>query len=375
MKDVISKTKKYPTPFYVFDLGRVEKNYQEIHKSLPGVRIHYAVKANPSLGILERLNTIGSGFEIASVNELDTLISIGVSPSEILYSAPVKPGEYIKKAFDAGVRRFAFDNFSEIDKISQFAPKSEVYLRIAVSDNGSRLPLSSKFGASINDTAELMQYAKKLGLIPWGIAFHVGSQSTNLDVWELAIQSCGFVINELAENNIKIKVLNMGGGIPVRYTEDVPELDEIGLTIKRSIKRYAPYKVDLIIEPGRAMVANAGVLVTSVISRAVRSNRNWLYTDTSAFHGLLETMPCQGAIDYPVDCDPKKSQKAIKYIITGPTCDSFDTYFYKKELPSDLKIGDRLYIQNIGAYSLSFASNYNGFSPPGVLYLDGGKIL
>ena len=178
-----------------------------------------------------------------------------------------------------------------------------------MSDNGSRLPLSSKFGASINDTVELMQYANKLKLIPWGIAFHVGSQSTNLDVWELAIQSCGFVINELAENDIRIKVLNMGGGIPVRYAEDVPELDEIGLTIRRSIKRYITYKLDLIVEPGRAMVANAGVLVTSVISRAVRSNRNWLYTDASAFHGLMETMPCQGAIDYPVVCDPKKESK------------------------------------------------------------------
>lgn len=375
MKDLIIKTKKYPTPFYVFDLGQVEKNYRDIKRSLVGAKIHYAVKANPSKGILERLNTIGSKFEIASINELNALREIGVMPSEILYSAPVKPGEFIKTAHEAGVNRFAFDNFSEIDKISQFAPGSEVYLRIAVSDNGSKLPLSSKFGASINDTVELMQYALKLGLKPWGLAFHVGSQATNLDVWELAIQSCGFVMSELLENNIKIKVLNMGGGIPVRYSEEVPELDEIGLLIKRSIKRYIPYKIDLISEPGRAMVANAGVLVTSIISRAVRSNRNWLYTDTSAFHGLLETMPCQGAIEYPVVCDPSKTNKTIKYIITGPTCDSFDTYFYKKELPSDLKIGDKLYIQDIGAYSISFASNYNGFSPPKVLCLDGGKLI
>lgn len=356
----------YPTPFFVFDLNRLRQNYRHFKKILPSVDIHYAVKCNPHLNILSTLGQSGSRFEIASYEELKLLKKISVDPKDVLYSCPVKPPIDIKRCHKAGVYRFVFDSFLELEKIAELAPGSSVYLRLIVSDVGSKWPLSRKFGASSHEALHLMQYALELGLKPIGLTFHVGSQSTMVEAWDIALQLCGNVMKELLANGIKLEMLNMGGGFPVKYTEPIPTMDEIGQTIKRSVKQHLPYKVNLMIEPGRAIVGDTAVLVSSVIGRAQRSGKNWLYLDVGAFNGLMETTSCQGSLEYPLDSskDQNNGREKIDFTITGPTCDSLDTMFENVKLVNNMDLGDHIYIRSAGAYTLSYASSFNGFGPP-----------
>lgn len=363
---------KYPTPFLIFDKALIRKNYKQFRASLPKADIYFAVKCNSHPTVLKTLLELGSSFEVASFYELQKVINIGADPKKVIYSAPVKPSKHIKKAFEVGLYRFAFDGFMELDKIAKFAPGASVYLRIMVSDVSSKWPLSSKFGAIPDEASFLMEYALRLGLKPYGITFHTGSQNTSESAWEIALQVCGNVIKELKKKGIRLTMLNMGGGFPAKYNDPVPSIQDISRTIVRSIKEYVPYALDLAIEPGRALVANSAVMGSSVIGRNERRNKNWLFVDASAFHGLLETMPCQGGLAYAVktSIDDTPFTEKIGYTITGPTCDSLDTIFSNLSLPNTMSEDDRVYIESTGAYTICFASVFNGFKPPKVYFID-----
>lgn len=363
---------KYKTPYLLFDLNRLEKRYQEFTNYFTDVTVHYAVKCNPETGILKKLSSLGSSFEIASFNEYKLLEAIGVSASKIMFSAPVKPPADIKAAFKAGVDRFAVDCFSEIDKVATNAPGSKVYVRIAVSDLGSKWPLSQKFGAPPREVLELMQYALELGLQTYGLTFHVGSQSTDTNSWEFAIQTVGSLMKDLEKNGIKIQMLDLGGGFPAKYTEDVPELDEISILVMSALKKYIPYKVEYTIEPGRGLVGEAGLIVSSVISRTTRGNKNWLYLDIGAYNGMMETQSTQGSLLYPLQSSKdttKDGKDKLSFVVTGPSCDSLDTMFDAAKLAKNITLGDDVYIGSAGAYTLSYASSFNGFKPPRVYYV------
>lgn len=362
---------KNQTPFLAMSRKKLHANYHHLLKSLPISSIHYAVKCNPSTEVLKELLDLGSNFEIASIYELNLLHSLGVNENRIIFSNPVKPAEAIRQAHKAGITTYAVDSFAEIEKISQNAPKAKIFIRIIVNDFSSRIPLSKKFGIAPSEAVEAMVYAQSRGLEPYGITFHVGSQSTMTELWDFAMQTSGKVLKSLEEVGIKLSQLNIGGGFPVEYSDPVPEIDEIGAVIERAKDEHLPYDIEIIAEPGRYMVADAGTLITSVIGRSVRGGKNWLYTDTSAFHGLLETMPCQGQIQYPISqINGSTDHKHAKFILTGPTCDNLDTYANSVELPLDIKEGDYLKIEMTGAYTLPFASHFNGFPPPKVVMYD-----
>ncbi len=362
----------YKTPFLIIDTDRLAKRYKEFNTYLKRVNLHYAVKCNPDIGVLKKLNDLGSGFEVASYNECSALENIGVNTSKIIYSAPVKPADDIKKAYKAGVSRFAVDCFSEVEKVAKNAPGSKVYVRVAVSDLGSKWPLSQKFGAPPREVIELMEYAKSLCLQTYGLTFHIGSQSTETNSWDFALQTIGNLMDELTQKGIKIEMVDIGGGFPAKYTEDVPELDEISLVIKKAIKKHLPYEVKIIAEPGRGLVAEAGLIVSSVLSRTIRGNKNWLYLDIGAYNGLIETTSTQGSLVYPIRSskdNSKDGKSKLSYVITGPTCDSLDTMFGGVQLAKNLAIDDHIYIGSAGAYTLSYASSFNGFKPPKVYYV------
>ncbi len=363
----------HKTPYLLIDLNRLTDRYKEFKTYFKELNIHYAVKCNPEIGVLKRLHELGSGFEIASYNEAILLKEkVGVTPSRILYSAPVKSTEDIKKTFDLGVDRFSVDCFSEVEKVSKNAPNSKVYVRVAVSDLGSKWPLSQKFGAPPREVVELFEYAISLGLQAYGLTFHIGSQSTEVNSWDFAIQTIGSLMEELNRKNIKIDMLDIGGGFPAKYTEDVPEIDEISIVINNAIKKYLPYKVKIAAEPGRCLVAEAGLIVTSVLSRTIRGGRNWLYLDIGAYNGLIETTSTQGSLVYPLRTSKDISvdgKSKLNYVLTGPTCDSLDTMFESIQLAKNLTIDDHIYIGSAGAYTLSYASSFNGFGPPKVYYV------
>ena len=365
-----------PTPYLVTDLDVVARRHAAFTAALPGVHTCYAMKCNPSPEILRTLADRGASFEIASLGELRTLQTIGIDPAEVLYSNPVKPPSHIAEAHRAGLWRYSFDSPNELAKIAEHAPGAAVYVRLRVDDSTSVFPLSRKFGTDHEDAYDLMLLARRLGLRPYGITFHVGSQSTSAKAWHTAIGTAGGLMERLRADGIEIEMLDLGGGFPARYTADVPTIEEIGAVVTSAVASLLPYRPGLVVaEPGRHLVAEASVLAATVIGREMRGDEHWLFVEVGAYNGLMEVLQTPGGWDFPVwTSRPDHADvPAVPFTITGPTCDSTDTVAYGVPLPSTLAVGDVLYLGSTGAYTLAYASAFNGFPPPTPVYVGSGK--
>lgn len=356
------------TPYIITDIDKVNSNIAAFHKYLPKVGIYYAIKANRDLPVLRAVDDKVTGFDIASLGELNLLMKLGIDPSRIFYSNPVKIPRHVKAAYKLGVRYFAFDSVNEISKLAKYAPGSNVYLRLKVSDYGSKFPLSKKFGLDALYAADYCSLAQDAGLNVMGITFHVGSQSENIQIWRTAIESVGKIITSLEACNIKITMVNLGGGFPADYGEPIPALKDIAICIKKAQKEFLPKDIQLMAEPGRYVAANSSVMVASVIGREHRSGSDWLYLDVGAFQGLIEPLEMPGW-KYPVWTNKRSGGSDKSFVLTGPTCDSFDTLGFDYTLPSDLTVGDKIYIGAVGAYTSVYATHFNGFLPPKTYYV------
>jgi ornithine decarboxylase len=362
----------HPTPSLVCDLETVRARYARLTAALPGVACFYAVKCNPSPELLETFTGLGSGFEVASWAELQLLQDLGVDPREVLYSNTVKPASHVAASFAAGLWRYAFDSEGELYKLAQHAPGSAVYVRLRVDDSTSLFPLSRKFGAEAQEARALLLLARNLGLRPYGVTFHVGSQCTTTTAWRQAIAAVGRLLGTLSGDGITLEMLNLGGGFPARYVEGVPSIDQIAHTIESALHELLPYRPGLLaVEPGRFLVAESAVLVGGVLGREVRAGENWAYLDVGAYNGLMETQQTVNQWRYPLWSSRQDHATAdqVPFTVTGPSCDSSDTTFFGVYLPATLDAGDRLYIGSAGAYTLSYASSFNGFPPPTPVFI------
>ncbi len=365
---------KLETPCLVLDKRIIKRKYQEIKNSIAGVKVFYAVKANPDIEVCRFLNELGSGFEVASVNELRLVLGIGASAKNVIISNILKPVEFIREAHRSGVEYFAFDSEMEVDKLSEHAPGSKVYLRIVVDNTGSEWPLSRKFGADPSMALDLLRYARSSRVIPYGITFHVGSQCMNPLNWSNALITAAGIFHLAKKNGIDLKLINLGGGIPVKHLKKTPKISEIKYQIEKNLRdAFSDHPgLELMIEPGRAMVGDAGNIITKVILKAERGAETWLYLDVGVFNGLMETIE---GFTYELVSEKEMSgfvdkMEMIPYTVAGPSCDSVDTMFEGYKLPKDLTLGDRIYIINAGAYTLSYASHFNGLEPPRVYFIE-----
>jgi ornithine decarboxylase len=353
------------TPYLDVDLDAVEGAYRQFETHLGEVRVHYAVKCNPDRAVLRRLRRAGSGFEIASAGELRQLRRIGVPAADVLFSNPVKDPAHIRTAHRAGVWRFAADSAGELAKIAEHAPGAAVYLRVATVAGAGLVGSEGKFGVPPPDATRLLREARERGLRPYGLTFHVGSQMVDPTAWPVAIDACRRIMTDLRDDGITLTMLDLGGGFPVRYDADPPELSEIAKHIRNAVA-LLPYPVQLVAEPGRALVADAGTMVTTVIGIAERSGATWVHLDVGAFNGLMEALESGNTLRYPVsDSRPPDGPRA-RYHLTGPTCDSQDTILYDVLLSAGLAVGDTVRIHVAGAYTSAYASAFNGFAVPGV---------
>jgi ornithine decarboxylase len=356
-----------PTPFLAVDLGTVAERYARFTAAIPGVSTFYAMKCNSAEDVLGTLAALGSSFEVASIGELRMLQAIGIDPAEVLYSNPIKPPQAIAEARKAGLWRFSFDSEGELHKLAQHAPGAAVYIRLRVDDSTSLFPLSRKFGAEAHEARALLLLAGELGLRPYGITFHVGSQCATTSAWRGAIAAAGRLMAALAVDGVHLEMLDMGGGFPARYVERVPSLEQIAETINAALAELLPYRPRLLAaEPGRHLVAESAVMVTTVLGREVRAGENWLYVDVGAYNGMMETQQTVQQWRFPLWTSRTDHALVphLPFTVTGPSCDSSDTMFYGVNLPSTIEVGDRLYIGSAGAYTLSYASHFNGFTPP-----------
>jgi ornithine decarboxylase len=354
------------TPCLVVDLDIVADAYRKLRAAVPAAGIYYAIKANPAPDILKLLVRLGSSFDTASVNEIDMVLAAGGSADRISYGNTIKKKVDIAAAHARGVKLFAFDSAAELDKLAEAAPGAKVFCRILTSGVGADWPLSRKFGCEIEMARDLLVDAAARGVLPYGVSFHVGSQQKDPQAWDDAIAQAAWIFQECEARGVKLAMLNIGGGFPARYRRDMPPMAAYGEAIHESLSRHFGNNIpEIIVEPGRQMVGDAGILQTEVvlIARKGRNDpRRWVYLDIGKFGGLAETM--DEAIQYPIST-PRKG-KLERVILAGPTCDSADVLYEKSDyrMPIDLQVGDKLEIRSAGAYTTTYASlAFNGFEP------------
>ncbi len=363
------------TPFLVLDLSYVEENYFRLKNSIENNEIFYAVKANSHEKILEMLRDLGCSFDSASRGEINKLLGLGIDPKKISFGNTIKKEEDIKYAWENGIEYFAVDSEMEVEKIARNAPGAKVYGRIAMSSNDADWPLSGKFGTDVDHVIEILKYANRKGLTPYGVSFHVGSQSYNKHKWKEAILSVSKVFEKLAEKGIYLKLVNLGGGIPVKHVKPIPEVEEIGQVVNEAIHEYLGWVDGLRIfsEPGRSMVGNAGIMASKVVLRSRKGTQDWVYLDVGVFHGLMETIE---NFRYEVIVDGKENHETVSMTLAGPSCDSVDTIYDEVELPVDIDYQDIVYFINTGAYTIEYASpHFNGITPPELYTVEELEVL
>jgi len=361
------------TPCLVLDVDRVEQNFRSLQHTLPLARIYYAVKANPAAPILERLVSLSSFFDAASYEEIAACLRAGARPEAISFGNTIKKVSAIRKAHADGVSLFAFDSAEELEKLAEHAPGARVYCRILVENEGADWPLSRKFGTTIESARDLMTRAADMGLDPYGLSFHVGSQQTTTRAYEVAISKVGMLFTDLADAGVKLRMMNLGGGFPTRYRDDVPEIDQFGDAIMSAmIAHFGNNLPEMFIEPGRFIVGDAGLVSAEVVLVSHRDPNDpvrWVYLDIGRFGGLAET---EGeSIKYRITT-PHDGTPMGPVAIAGPTCDGADIMYEKSNyrMPLALRSGDQVRLLSTGAYVTSYASQgFNGFAPLAEHYL------
>jgi len=355
------------TPCLVIDLDVVGQAYKVLRRYLPLARVFYAVKANPAPEILGMLKDLGSSFDVASRAETDLCLERGIAADNISFGNTIKKERDIAYAYEKGVRLFAFDSEPELEKLNRTAPGARVFCRILVECTGADWPLSRKFGCAPEMAVDLLRRARDLGLDPYGVSFHVGSQQTDLNQWDSAIERAARMFSLLAETDINLRMVNIGGGFPAHYRGDVPAVVNYANAVMAAMtKHFGNNLPELIVEPGRSIVGDAGVIQSEVVlisRKSAKDPKRWVYLDVGKFNGLAETM--DEAIKYkiktPADGGPRGPT-----VIAGPTCDSADILYERTvyRLPLDLKVGDKVEILSTGAYTSTYASvGFNGFAP------------
>lgn len=350
----------YDRPFLLVDSAIVRAKARRFKAALPRVSPHYAVKANPDPRVLKTLIEEGVGFEIASIAELDVLLGLGVPAAEIFYSNPIKSRAYLEYAAAKGVEWYVLDSVEELRKIHSIKADAKLYVRIEAPNVGSDWPLSGKFGVKNEEVDAIIAEAVAVGADLCGVTFHVGSQCRNPENWRVGIQSAKRVFKKMRLAGLTPRLLNLGGGYPVRHAKPIPSIEKIAEVINHGL-RDVPQSVRVMAEPGRYLVSDAGYFVCRVAGTATRGGKRWMYWDAGVFGGVIETTE---GLRYNIVTD--RGGPAIAWTVAGPTCDSVDVCMREEMFPEDMQEGDYIYISNAGAYTTAYASNFNGFPLPDV---------
>jgi ornithine decarboxylase len=354
-------------PRLVLDLDVVRDNYLAFARALPDTRVFYAVKANPDPAILKLLASLGSCFDTASIGEVEMALAAGATADRISFGNTIKKERDIAAAFARGVMLYAVDAKAEVEKVARAAPGAKVFCRVLCDGDGAEWPLSRKFGCAPEMAPDVLEHAHRLGLEAHGVSFHVGSQQRNTEAWDSALKVSAGVFAACAARGIGLSMVNLGGGFPARYLKPIPGVESYGAAIFRALSKHFGNRIpETIIEPGRGMVGDAGVIEAEVVLISRKSDDDpvrWVYLDIGKFGGLAETM--EEAIRYPIRT-PRDGAEVAPCVLAGPTCDSADVLYEKTPypLPLTLEIGDKVLIEGTGAYTTTYATvAFNGFPP------------
>lgn len=368
--DAVLHNPQVITPALVLDYHPIDATYDRFLDAFPGGEIFYAVKANANPDILRLVVQRGGGLEIASLAELELALQAGATGAQIICSNPIKNPAFLHRMAEAQVYAMVVDSTWEVEKVAHHAPGSRVYVRLAVDNTGSVLPLAGKFGVDSALALDLCDLSRERGLHPIGLSFHVGSQCLNPANWVNAIAACGDVWREAEGRGHHFHFLDIGGGFPAghHHTPSIPTIEAIGALTMQAVREHIPANRDLlfILEPGRGLVGEAGTLLVSVVGKALRGAETWLYLDAGVFNGLMETFEGFPPVVRPLS----HTDRPLKaYTLAGPSCDSCDVVGRGVLLP-EVEIGDRLVFIDTGAYTNEYAAAFNGFPIPSVCSLN-----
>ncbi|MGD0276244.1 MAG: type III PLP-dependent enzyme [Syntrophales bacterium] len=361
-------SKIYPTPFLVLSPSRVINSMNTFREHLPGVKIFYAMKSNPNTALLRIIKNLVDGIDVASCGELSICQEVGVSSDNIIHTNPIKRESDIENSVKGGIKWFVFDNMEEINKLKRLAPNANLLLRIAINNPHCVVNLSSKFGASENDILPLLKRARSEGLNVRGIAFHVGSQCTEPNIYHTAVKYARKIFDEAHAVGFTLDTLDVGGGFPISYKYPLPPLSHFCTVLRNSLREFFPHDMNIIAEPGRSISGRCITLVTRVIGRTERNDTSWYYIDDGVYGSFSGIM-----FDH---CDYRlvsnRSGSLEESVVAGPSCDSIDIVARDQKLPR-LAVGDLLLVPGMGAYTSASATSFNGFAPPQTIVVHNEK--
>ncbi len=372
-KRLLKLVEEYGTPLFVLDHARIRKNYRMFKKHLPRVQCYYAVKANSNPEIIKTLFEEGSSFDVASYNEFMQIYEYIKYFAErekdffiwdkIIFSNTIKDRETLRN-----IRKYrplvTYDNADEVQKIKEYCDTAGLVLRLKVPDTGSQVEMCSKFGAEPGDADKLIREAFDAGLVVEGLSFHVGSQCTNCDNYSAALAITAEILHGARKKGYPLQIVDLGGGFPVPYDADVPAFQDLARIINAECRRLFPEDIELIAEPGRFIVATAAVLVTEIIGRARRDGKTFYHINDGVYHSFSGVVYDHWIPNFRAFRHGESGVCAV----VGPTCDSFDKISLSVQLPENLAVGDYLYTENIGAYSIASSTNFNGFNGARVIH-------
>ncbi|MCX7705465.1 MAG: type III PLP-dependent enzyme [bacterium] len=356
IKDLV---KKYGTPLFVILISEIEKRVSLFKSLLPRVEPFYAVKANPHPSVLKYLAGKNFGFDVASRNEMESVLKLGVTKDRVIFANTVKSPETLRFAARCGIDLMTFDSEYELNKIAEIFPGARVIVRIKVPNVGSVVELSLKFGVEPADAIGLIIKSIQLGLKPVGVSFHVGSQCFEVSNFLEALELSSIIFHDALLKKIPLEILDIGGGFPItHFDNEVDIFPSMAEKISGEIDRLFDKSIRIIAEPGRFIIGPACILITRVIGKSIRNNKHWYYLDDGVYGCLSGIIYDHCKYQYKVF---KKGPSQLS-TLAGPTCDSLDVISVSEELP-ELEFGDIVYVENIGAYSYATATNFNSIPP------------
>jgi ornithine decarboxylase len=386
--DILDRTCLYGNDglaFFAVDLGEPIRRIRRWKELLPRVEPYYAIKCNSNPVILKTLVDLGIGFDCASQEEISTMLKMGVDSSRIIFANPCKPVAYIQYASRYDVSLMTFDNADELYKIKQHYPTAKLVLRVLADDSRSVCRFGVKFGASYPVATKLLALARDLELNVIGVSFHVGSGCFDPTAFSDAVEVARKVFDQAAEFGFKMNFLDLGGGYPGLDGVDGAPFDQVAAALRIALEEFFPDpEIKIIAEPGRYVAAAAFTLAVSVLSRRVipphsdNEKPSYMYYVSDGVYGSFNCILFDHAKVFPKVLRKggkicfngnKINHPEPKYecSLWGPTCDSMDCISRKEELP-ELEVGDWLYFENMGAYTLAAASTFNGFPRASLIY-------
>jgi len=348
--------RKEGTPLVLISRDALRRQVARFRKRLPRVVPHYAIKANSHPEIVATMVAEGVNFDVASIAEMTAVLDAGAKPEQIIFANTIKPVDSIRQAAARGVDLMTFDNECELDKIAEHAPGARVLVRICVPNIGSIVELGLKFGVDPSDAISLLIKAYKLGLRPMGLSFHVGSQCLRAENYIEALEIASIIARDAKLKQLPFEIVDIGGGFPVMKSADEEDpFDRMAAVVSAELDRLFDPNLRIIAEPGRFFVGPAVTLITSVVGKAIRENKNWYYLDD----GVYGTLSAQVFDHAKFDFQSVRDGATRLCTLAGPTCDSFDIIARGVEMP-ELDVGDLVYVERIGAYSTASATTFNG---------------